>query len=360
MQQSVKKYLDYPVVAIKSSTSLDNIQWPEIYICQPGQYNYTTSQHLGYNGNNNLLVGYVNTSVRAQWKGKHENETFDNLAESIFQSNYSDIFIYNDDMKAIDTVRVFINPLGFCLQLKGHDITKGLNIETKERIKVIAVDGHIADRIRVIEQPHSYVETENKQDTFSLARYHIKYEVHDSGLFHGHTCTDYALTKTSYGQCIENAVEDQLLTWYGCLPPWFLFSNKDYKSPKCTNDTANVTITQSFMSQMDLVNLIRNLPMQCMRQCLRPCTQVRIQMTRYMYRENVVTTNYVRVHSVDEVAVFTDAYSYDVLNLIVDLGSSLGLWLGLSAVSIYDCLASFVMQTCETGKQKNFGRKRKL
>ena len=43
----------------------------------------------------------------------------------------------------------------------------------------------------------------------------------------------------------------------------------------------------------------------------------------------------------NEVTVITDAYAYDVFSLVVDLGSALGLWLGLSALSIFDYILSF-------------------
>ena len=41
-------------------------------------------------------------------------------------------------------------------------------------------------------------------------------------------------------------------------------------------------------------------------------------------------------HLSNKVEVFTDVYSYDIFSLIVDLGSSLGLWMGLSALGVYD------------------------
>ena len=40
----------------------------------------------------------------------------------------------------------------------------------------------------------------------------------------------------------------------------------------------------------------------------------------------------------EKVTVYEDVYAYDMFSLIVDLGSALGLWLGLSACSIFDSL----------------------
>ena len=43
----------------------------------------------------------------------------------------------------------------------------------------------------------------------------------------------------------------------------------------------------------------------------------------------------------EEIVVTTDVYAYDVFALVVDLGSALGLWLGLSALSIFDYVLFF-------------------
>ena len=38
----------------------------------------------------------------------------------------------------------------------------------------------------------------------------------------------------------------------------------------------------------------------------------------------------------ETVTVYTDIFNYDEFSLVVDLGSALGLWLGLSALTIVD------------------------
>ena len=63
-------------------------------------------------------------------------------------------------------------------------------------------------------------------------------------------------------------------------------------------------------------------------------------MRRTMYTESLIDKTYFTFVAKEEVKVFKDDYLYDIFSLVVDLGSALGLWLGLSALSIFDLLIS--------------------
>ena len=49
-----------------------------------------------------------------------------------------------------------------------------------------------------------------------------------------------------------------------------------------------------------------------------------------------------KLESQNNIVILKDVYSYDLFNLVVDLGSALGLWLGLSALSIFDNILEFL------------------
>lgn len=49
-------------------------------------------------------------------------------------------------------------------------------------------------------------------------------------------------------------------------------------------------------------------------------------------------------HFIDQKDWFRAAYSFDIFELTVELGSALGLWLGLSAVNCMDFLILYVPQ----------------
>ena len=89
MQNSVRKYLDKPVVQQTSTTSLDNIKKPLLYVCQDGQFNYTESKQNGYQDLNFFTSGYNDELKTYTWKGKHGKRTFKDLQELLFKSDYS-------------------------------------------------------------------------------------------------------------------------------------------------------------------------------------------------------------------------------------------------------------------------------
>ncbi len=70
--------------------------------------------------------------------------------------------------------------------------------------------------------------------------------------------------------------------------------------------------------------------------CLPPCLTMQINLEISVERSNLPDGSVFDLIGNDIVVVNTESYAYDIFNLVVDLGSALGLWLGLSAISIMD------------------------
>ena len=82
--------------------------------------------------------------------------------------------------------------------------------------------------------------------------------------------------------------------------------------------------------------------MRVMTQCQKPCVNIVIALVKIWSKENMPKENRILFYpKTEEIIVHTAAHSYDMFNLIVDLGSSLGLWLGLSALSIFDAILEY-------------------
>ena len=70
--------------------------------------------------------------------------------------------------------------------------------------------------------------------------------------------------------------------------------------------------------------------------CPPPCRQVRVKSTFFSAFANKHADNYVVFSYQSSVTKTTVQPSYGLANLLVEVGSCLGLWLGVSVVGLYD------------------------
>ena len=134
-------------------------------------------------------------------------------------------------------------------------------------------------------------------------------------------------------------MEEQLLNWYNCLPPWFPNNNGMHV---CRNNAVLDSQTLSDIRD-DFVNFIDGMEsMNIFKTCLPPCLTMKVNMRR-TFASSFIDSTFYKFVAREEVKVVKDEYAYDAFNLVVDLGSALGLWLGLSALSIFDLLISGIL-----------------
>ena len=172
--------------------------------------------------------------------------------------------------------------------------------------------------------------------TFNGKLYEVQISIHDSRVHDGVTCTDYKKIGSSYGECIENEFKNELLSWFGCLPPWF--PNK-VQNLECSDVVA--AKTPGFDALVEIIKLIKGLDLLVAESCMPPCTTMSWKLKELYHQTNVEKYSYIELKIMDKIFVHTDVCAYDVFSLVVDLGSSIGPWLGLSAIGIFDYLIDF-------------------
>ena len=87
--------------------------------------------------------------------------------------------------------------------------------------------------------------------------------------------------------------------------------------------------------------LVTGREMDILASCLPSCLSLSFKLTEVIKLPHRLNNAASEIRIIDKIKVYTDVYAFDIFSLVVDLGSSLGLWLGLSALSIFDTVADF-------------------
>ena len=341
MKNSVKKYFEGPTIPQTSQTLVDGLTMPIIYACQDGQYSSTRGNYYGYNHKLSFLAGALNDSDLISWKGIYGNNTSTELLKELYKPEYSNnsVFIRNMEnnghisFKYHDYKLEFILPYGYCMKV--NQFVKGITIAGTKRTTLMLVDPFIHNDIRITEMDNArYDFGPTGQDTFDVFQYLMKISIHDKSIHNGKTCTDYAKQGKSYGKCIHEVLEDNLIQSYGCLPPWI--PNAQGKICQQDKDIEIKDMESVIKIKSELLNLMKGLDLDILKICLPPCITMQVQMKELLHTTNKKKYGTVELNVADDAIFYTDVYAYDIFSLVVDLGSAIGLWLGLCALSIFD------------------------
>ena len=343
MQNSIKKFIDGPVIQQTSQTKFDKIKKPVIFICQDGQFNYTEASSYGYDKLTYYSFGVAGYPI-ISWKGKYGNRTFKDLQQSIYPTDYSNTKttqgIIGTDYKVVSAEdMIFLTPIGFCAHVNVTE--RGVRFQVTEKSTVYVADPRKVNKIKMSKMEKGMLKLGPKGDgSYDNNNYKVKLSVYNSALNEGQTCKDYEKEGTSFGQCVEESIGDMFLDLYACLPPWF--PNSGMLTCEQNKET-NIPPKEHMENyRHDFVSFYYEMVLSKIKPCLPPCVTVNLDLIDVSYIQSVTNKATMRLDFENEVTVYTDVYAYDMFSLVVDLGSALGLWLGLSALSMLDTLVQML------------------
>ncbi len=337
MQNSLVKYIEKPIVSHKTTTSYDKIKKPFVYICQDGQFSYEKGKMFSYHHKTDFMFGLLGYPDMSNITGRvrHGNSTFEDLAKSTYITNYTK-FGYTNDMKKTyvqDIKQVFLAPTGFCFKVE--PISNDIKFRVTEMSIAFITDPAKTTLLKLNRMKHGSFRFGPSEDgLYESIVYEIQISLHDTSIDEGRKCTNYEDRGMSYGKCLETAMIDGLLNWYECLPPWI----GDVKNLTCETNknvkTLEIETLKDYRYEFLLYN--KDMDLDIFKVCLPPCLTMQVNFFKINHETNIRGWANVQFKFLEEVAVYTDENAYDMFNLIVDLGSALGLWLGLSALNLYD------------------------
>ena len=229
MQNSIRNYVSMPVIKQSSTTSLEKIKRPVIYICQDAQFNYTKARGYGYNFLTDFNIGKLAHSDNITWTGKDGNTSFDELQEKLFNVDYTNLTAWTsvsgdqDDWNPAGIGRVYFTPNGFCMKLLGS--ASKIKFYTTKQSTVLVTDPSMESKLMIprINNGKFSVGPIGKE-LFNEFVYELEVSLHDAHMHHGKTCYYYSNTEENYEDCLANGMKKSFLAWYSCLPPWFPYS----------------------------------------------------------------------------------------------------------------------------------------
>jgi hypothetical protein len=326
-KQSLNKYLEYPVVIQKSFSRIDRVEKPDIQVCYHTFFDYDKAAEFGYDWRSQFLAGLLPNSTKPSWKGKHGNSTFQKIQDMVYFQDFSNVNV----SQPYELIHIFGK--GFCLQIKGFRNNLTVTSHEKElKLKVYLVH-RSTEKIITSDKESPYTQIvlgATSNTTFDYMAFEISYEVEDNTIFEGTKCIDYRQQKESLGDCNYKALATHFQNIYGCYPPWMKLSWKNMCERNVQSKNISVkTLKHTFV---DLNNLHAGIHLHNMKQCLPPCYQVQVKWNKREHVPNWKGNTWLYVHDDgdDNVPIFKAVYSFDIFTLTVELGSALGLWLGIN------------------------------
>ena len=341
-QQSIRKYLQRPVVVHTSRVHVRDLPSPVVYICQTDQYNHAKGKTYGYSGFSRFISGIQKISDDfhiISWNNKEGNLTYNDLEKILFEHDYSTVKKIETKSRTSNRFNenhpvqvTFLLPYGVCLKMIDVEPHMWVKIYTTQKMLFLVTDPLRENSVRTIGNAQTTIGPHSSK-YFEMKSFELEVKVYDASIHNGKTCKIYTESEMTYGECLLATLKKEVKSVYGCIPPWVPGSNEEHL---CTT-VANLTKADIKDSiYYDLKEFERNRELDMFKNCLPPCITTKTKLLRTGYVTNRDKKATLDVKSKDWATVHKHAYSYDIFSLTVDLGSSLGLWLGVSCLSILD------------------------
>ena len=305
------------------------------------------------NGSGEVLIGW----------GGIENIPVEEMKKLIVKesNNIPDPIIekLNDTIIPLQFKKKFIIPTGYCHVLEDFTI-KGF--ELNELIVINLADGDFDIFVTDSNQKTVYSIQWQTFSTDLLMKKlpnntQIMYEVNiRKNIFDPNDpktqCQDYSAKGSkysSYEQCMEEEQYIDHLPILGCINPFFTRN----KSRACTNYVGGPSVPSyiDYLNQNILLSILykqsNTIP-----ECPLPCTRLEISLRTLQIYEDKAEQSKFALFFKNSISVRKTYRSFDFIPLLVEIGGSLGFYLGLSCLSILDLLA--FCKAIETQAKKLF------
>ncbi len=336
---AIKNLRNPPVVDSTMTKTIHDVGLPVVTICPINQTNFVLLNKLyGNKSPNEMLAGFAYCQGKKclSW-GNHLNMSHQELLHSVYNAKLAqDLEIKNIiSQKLMQGSLVFLQRFGFCKEISNFN-TSAIRIRNKNiftPIRIFITDKTYRSHVSLDYSSHNGNMLEISE--IGVLQVYVKMRVVSS-------CKIVPPMKFDYQECVNIMLERDIGAQIGCLPPWmtdFNQCNSTYPND-VLDDEPNYW--QNIIPYSHLRNSIQE--QRCKKACRKTNNFVsvsdkRIDETFFGRNENSEgPSGRAIIHFDEQVEVTEKTFNYSYYNFIIDVGSSMGLWFGLSVFGIFDLL----------------------
>ena len=324
-----------------------------ITVCKVNQFDQTNK--IGFISENHYYEGMSINKTYISWMGLEGNLTTNETVTDLFVSKGERVWLNqtNDNIGLETTGKTAtVLPNGQCKQFEGppHELMasqkswknyisiylKGMKVDSTYFVYVS--DPAAAPKFQLPkpllhgDRMEAKASNQSKVFYYNLVLTEKRVELDDG------SCVDYpdAAGHDSYADCVEEENQKKILPVLGCMPPW-LPDKAPCNKPFLKSTEEHEQIQQWIYSIYSRSKTGYHYEAES---CLLPCTQISVHSTfqdikhisdpNYQLKFNLFFDEIIKVERV--------GLAYGAVDLLIEVGSCLGLWLGLSVVGIFDII----------------------
>ena len=353
MVEALERYMSFSSIASVETKDITAAPLPDIYVCLKARNvsAVLTEHHYDF-GMEDFLLGEIFLERNSlSWEGVSEVPYKTILGQ--LQPNTEDIRVegnprenWNLDLQQINQIFVAFN--GFCLKI----VINTTNIPDEDMF-MVSLFSQKNESVQVIladtgSSPYYMINSDTVTgDTIAFEKgVSNYYSVNFQNMVWSEEnleCTKYGEDSEfkSYAECVSSQQPS-----IGCKIPW-LSAPEDPEACKGKVPVKEQVVNEFQIYQQKLWEKVKMADMLShTSNCLRPCVEVKAKSTLKTREEGIKDWSTIFLNFKKTVTVTRNKKAYGIFDLIVEIGSSLGLWIGLSALGIFD----FALQAGECFK----------
>ena len=331
---ALQKYFDQPLMSSPGTKTLSTLQRPiALAVCKTSQFDYAYSEDLTYMGLNNFYHGNISNSSFWSWSGPDGNMTFDETVSTLYNSSLEHVYF---KLGKENVTSKFLLPNGVCRIIEGKQGRQAINFEERFDYTVTVTDPAAATHFRLSDHLMTGDKIENKKGFTSKVIVSYRVQLKETSIETGDgSCNEYPNEKhKSYADCVDDELEKKILPILGCMVPWISRKNQ------CAGLIPRLPIHKNLYAWLEAIILPTKAGQAYQSDtCPRPCTILSAHSIYLRsFAKSTTQKDKIQLFFDDEIKVERVVPAYDFGTLLVEIGSSLGLWLGLSVVGVFDVL----------------------